>query len=439
LVKFDRIITIKQPDKKMDSNEITIEPSISYLELSNQLKDFSISFIYNTGIFSNSNKQLYIRPGWGVDSYIFAISAAYVTSSGSSQIMLPKNIDKTLVQYMEREKIISKNDAVYVNNAQDIYSSTQNKLYSIDDFGAEFDKISINSSKTYIGCNAKDSFAALTKSTPIRQVFNIEDSDGNILFDSLYSKETSIYFKLCNTETGNGIQKIKGKNKSDTYAILINTLNEYRKISKRHNLSKNVVLEKEIRGNNYCFCVFINATNTVSIVSIARQLVADDGVTYAGTELLDLTQENIDPINRYIKEYVTNVKCKYPDAFGYLASDYIMNANGSAFLYDPALRPTGFLPGALMKIYLEEKRNGEKLYIRNIIPLDFNQKNFPYSSVVKILKKNSELLNIINYGYGVLPWGYNKTTGKGYFIVITPNKESYSRYIYHIKALISGN
>jgi hypothetical protein len=181
---------------------------------------------------------------------------------------------------------------------------------------------------------------------------------------------------------------------------------------------ESIIVQPEIKGRNFRFQIFLNPKNleSVPVVSLTEQIVADDGIQYTGSRPIAVTPENLAVIGDAIVEFANNIRLRYPDAVGFASCDFFRTEDHKTILFDPALRPTGNTASFMLRLDLQER--GVPSIVADYKRIKLNAPNLPFSEVERVLGTLIDAQAVLKSGVGVLPWGYNQYQGEGTFMIL---------------------
>lgn len=418
--------------------EPLVQPTFSGIRQA--LAEHDISFNWNSTKYDesrrgkrNSYDEVY---GPGAELQM-PISAAYVSCPGKNTVFLPHEIDRTIVSYMQDIGFLGK-DVVFIKTLQEMrdqLAARGRKVYSIDDLPPSFDPQCVNSSRDMMIVNSKEYVKDLSSYAPHEIALDM----GNVGQESLDQVKTllatgRLYVKTCNTEAaGKGVFRVSDFGEFET---LLANLNQAR--LQHPHLSEKLVVQPEIKGINKSFQVFMDPArpDQIPVIALTDQLIATDGVTYAGSVNHAVSAERLEKIGPAIVDMLNRVQAVCPGSMGFLMCDYFEQPDGKVVLFDPGLRPTGNTPGAMVRLWLEET-TGKSLKVTNGVQFDFGEPGLEYAEVVRRLGRYADPVTMQMEGYGVLPWGHNHIQGKSSFIVITPSEKEFPAFMAELGTLLS--
>jgi hypothetical protein len=343
------------------------------------------------------------------------------SDEGGNVAFFPKTLDPTLLDYARRVGLLGASELVSgVPDLKERARQLDLRLYNIDDLGPDFDDRAAVPSALSTWVNSKERLASLTRFGPPEVV---KDMDEVSLDDykAAASEGGRVFLKTCNTESaGMGVHIASSP---EDFARLLSSIRENQA---RHGLSKQLVIQPELRGKNRSFQVFLDPSSPdeVQVVALTDQLVEADGKTYRSSINHPITRETVEPVGEAILDLVDRIRGRHPEAFGFLMSDYFATARGPV-LYDPGLRPTGNTATALAA-HLARKLTGRHL-TTSLIPLPTGCPGLTFAGFARRAGPLVDPENIRREGRALMPWGWNPIQGFGMLIAVADDEVSLER------------
>ena len=379
------------------------------------LKDFDISFIWRSDKYEAERRGIRTclsqRDGLGADLKM-TYSAAYLGATTGSTVYLPSEGDPTLMDYLQRSGLLPAGFVTSGNFDEMMEKATTRgrKVYSVDDLGAHRDAVSAVSQDAMEFVNKKSNVAVLAGAyAPPEEIVSVGNLSAD-LYERMKPSSGVIYLKTCTGE-GGGIGVIRVTSREDMAATIA-------KLQGTYSADESIIVQPEIKGRNFRFQIFLNPKNleSVPVVSLTEQIVADDGIQYTGSLPIPVTPENLAVIGDAIVEFANNIRLRYPDAVGFASCDFFRTEDHKTILFDPALRPTGNTASFMLRLDLQER--GVPSIVADYKRIKLNAPNLPFSEVERVLGPVIDAQAVLKSGVGVLPWGYNQYQGEGTFMVL---------------------
>jgi hypothetical protein len=338
------------------------------------------------------------------------------SEEGGNVVFLPENIDRTLVDYARRIGLLGPFEMVpSVAAMKERVARTDRRLYNIDDLGEDFDAWSVVPTAVSRWVSSKDALPTLTSFGPtevVKDMYDVTRAD----FEAAREGGGRVFLKTCNTESaGLGVYIAATAEEFDAHLAAI------RDRQQRFDLSRRLVVQREIIGKNRSFQVLLDpsARDTVQVVALTDQLVEADGKTYRSSINHPITAETVEPVGAAILDLVDRVWARHPEAFGFLMSDYFATASGPV-VYDPGLRPTGNTATA-MAAHLGRKLTG-RVVTSSLLPLPTGVAGLAFADFARRAGGLCEPESIAERGRALLPWGWNPIQGFGMIIAVAEDQ-----------------
>lgn len=334
-------------------------------------------------------------------------------------VLLPGAIDRTIIAYAQEIGLLGAHEFVNdLNDMRQISERTGRKLYSIDDLGEALDPCAVVRSAVWRWVNAKDELPSLSGFGPPEAVKDMYEASLDD-FRAAKRGEGRVFLKTCNTESaGAGVFIVRTEGEFEQQLAVL------REKQRQFGLSRRLVIQPEIVGQNRSFQVFLDPKNKgqIQVVALTDQLVEADGKTYKASVNHPISAANVEPIGHAIIDMARRIWERAPDAFGFLMCDYFQTAEGPV-LYDPGLRPTGNTATA-MAAHLARKLTGRDAFTSLI----FATTGVRGLSFAQFRERAGELVEpaaIRRTGRGLLPWGWNHVLGCGTLIGVAPHEAAF--------------
>lgn len=404
-------------------------------EMRDSLKSFDLSLMWNAA--GKDDPRSSFRPSFDElfgegSANIMPASAVYLSVPGKNTVYLPSTIDKTLIDYFQRNALLG--DYRLVDGVLGLIETAEvsdRKVYAIDDYGQQGEGVTVNTSEAMRIANSKEFVSELSSysSPEIKTTFDEVTVDD---FNKLISKSDTVFVKTCNTEcSGRGVYLVK------TAAEFEALINQLKATANKNDLSQTVILQPKLTGEEKCFEIFINETGDTSLLSISKQRIAADGKTYAGSTSCEVTPEYLSKIEPVILDFVNNLKNKCPGVYGVAMCDYFEDARkeNPFTVIDPGLRPTGNTAAAMVDLMFKDK--GQQVHVKNAVPFKMSRPT-DFAEVEKKLGKLCVLDEAFKTGFGVLPWGYNNKNGVGMLMLVAPDSSKIDALEARVNELLDG-
>jgi hypothetical protein len=352
------------------------------------------------------------------------ISTGPGTEATGNTCLFPGGIDRTLIDYALRLGTLG--DHRFVDSLDDIratVAATGRKLYSIDDLGPEYDDISVISSELSVFTNTKDTLSQLTGYGPVeilRDMYEVTTEDYRTVARPGYR----MYLKTCNTETaGQGVEICEDE------SGFWDRVRSFREAQARFGLSRKLVIQREIKGRNRSFNIFLDPRrrDEVPVIALTNQLIEADGKTYRGSENFEPSAERLVRVGPVILDMVDRLWARFPEAFGFLMCDFFETPEGDVVVFDPGLRPSGNTATAMVFL-LTRLLCGRSLFVGSF-PIDTGKPGLEYAEVVRRLGRLADLESIPRDHRCVLPWGWNRILGKGNLIGVADDQAGFRELV----------
>lgn len=338
------------------------------------------------------------------------------TEEGGNVVLLPEAIDHTLIDYARGAGLLGAFEIVpSVAALKERVSRGDRRLYNIDDLGEDFDPWSVVPSAVSRWVSSKDALRSLTSFGPgeiVKDMYEVSRDD----FAAAREGGGRVFLKTCNTESaGLGVYIAATEDEFDAH------LSAIRDRQRRFDLSRRLVVQREIIGKNRSFQVLLDPSDRdhVQVVALTDQLVEADGKTYRSSINHAITTENVEPVGAAILDLVDRVWARYPDAFGFLMSDYFATERGPV-VYDPGLRPTGNTATA-MAAHLGRKLTGRPV-TSSLLPLPTGKAGLTFADFARRAGGLCDPESITRRGQALLPWGWNPIQGFGMIIAVAEDQ-----------------
>ena len=388
---------------------------VTSADIRDALKDFDLSFIWRSDKYEPERRGIRTcmsqRDGLGSDLKM-TYSAAYLGATTGSTVYLPSEGDPTLMDYLQRSGLLPGGYVTSGNFDEMMEKATARgkKVYSVDDLGAHRDAISAVSQEAMEFVNKKSNVAILAGSyAPPEAIISVGDLSVES-YERMKPSSGVVYLKTCTGE-GGGIGVIR----VTSAAAMVATVE---RLKASYPADESIIVQPEIKGRNFRFQIFLNPKNleSVPVVSLTEQIVADDGIQYTGSRPIAVTPENLAVIGDAIVEFANNIRLRYPDAVGFASCDFFRTEDHKTILFDPALRPTGNTASFMLRLDLQER--GVPSIVADYKRIKLNAPNLPFSEVERVLGTLIDAQAVLKSGVGVLPWGYNQYQGEGTFMIL---------------------
>jgi len=392
------------------------------------LSDFDINLMFNQSSDADNPRSAFRRDyasllGVGMN-LIMPTAGAYMCYPGRNRVYLPAEVDRTLVEYLQRVGFLG--EVVFHTGMEDIVAKAQasgRRVYSIDDLGDGVDDLTANTQANMVFGNSKETVFELSAyaATEVRKdMFEVTVDD----FHAAHEPGRTVYLKTCNTENaGEGVFPVASVEEFDK------ELADIRSHTRENDLNPILVIQPEIVGDNKSFQVFLlpDSPGEVPLVALTDQLIGPDGKKYAGSINHTVTPARAEAVGAAVLDLVDRMGTCCPGSMGFVMCDYFEQADGRIVTYDPGLRPSSNTAAAMVKLWVEEA-TGSYASVANSPWFDFGEPGIPYAEVVARLGDYAEPDRIVERKLGVLPRGHNHIQGKSRFIVITPTAEEYAPF-----------
>ncbi len=356
--------------------------------------------------------------GPGAGNIMSFVGAWLSTGGDGNTVLFPEGVDPTLIEYARRIGLLGAFEMVpSVAAIRDLVAGSGRRIYNIDDFGPDFDDLSMVSSALSRWANAKDDLASLTSFGPpetIKDMYEVGVAD----YESARRGDGRVFIKTCNTENA-GLGVFIARSAAEFEAHLAGI----RERQRQFGLSRRLVVQPEIKGENKSFQVLLDPRDrkNVQVVALTDQLVQADGKTYLSSVNHAVTAENVAPVGAAILDLVDHVWARSPEAFGFLMADYFATPTGPV-IYDPGLRPTGNTATA-MAAHLAYKLTG-KHFTSSLVPLATNRAGLTFEGFCRRAGALTEPENLATAGRALMPWGWNAIQGFGMIIAVAEDQKA---------------
>lgn len=384
-------------------------------DIRDALKDFDISFIWRSDKYELERRGIRTclsqRDGLGSDLKM-TYSAAYLAVTTGSTVYLPSEGDPTLMDYLQRSGLLPGGFVTSGNFDEMMKKATARgkKVYSVDDLGEHRDAISAVSQEAMEFVNKKSNVAILAGPyAPPEEIISVESLSRDI-YDRMKPSSGILYLKTCTGE-GAGIGVIRVTSAQEMDATIA-------KLQATRPSDESIIVQPEIKGKNFRFQIFLNPNklDSVPVVSLTEQIVADDGIQYTGSRPIPITSANLAIIGDAIVEFAQNIRSRFPNAVGFASCDFFRTESGKTVLFDPALRPTGNTASFMIRLNLAER--GVAAIVTDYKRIKLNAPGLPFSELERVLGPLVDAQAVLKSGVGVLPWGYNQYQGEGTFMIV---------------------
>ncbi len=352
--------------------------------------------------------------------------AAWLSSGpqprGASNVVLfPDVMDATLVDYARDVGILGEH--AWVKGVRGMMEHVERdprrrKLYNIDDLDPAFDSHAVVSAALSRWVNSKEDLASLTRFCPREIVTDMYEATADHYREIAGERGGRVFLKTCNTENaGRGVYIANDRAEMEAQLTLI------RETQRAHGLSRRLVLQPEIVGTNKSFQVLLDPRDggRVQVIALSDQIVEPDGKTYRSSINHPITKDTVAPVGEAILDMVDRIWARFPDAFGFLMSDYFQTASGPV-IYDPGIRPTGNTATA-MAAHLARSLTG-RFFATSLVPLPTNNPGLPWTGFVKKQPGLFSPESLVKEGRAVMPWGWNRIQGFGMLVAIAETEEA---------------
>ncbi len=389
-------------------------------DIRNALEGFDLSFIWRSDKYEPDRKGvrtcLSARDGLGADLKM-TYSVAYLAKATGSVAYLPSEGDPTLIDYLSRMGLLPSGFVTVggFNEMQALAETRGRKIYSVDDLGSERDPISAVSQEAMEFVNNKSNVARLAGSyAPPERITTLRDLSVE-LYQELKPSSGIVYIKTCTGEGGGmGVLRI------ESAEHMSQTIKEMRS---QYSPDEELIVQPEIKGRNFRFQIFLDPhrPDTIPVVSLTEQVVADDGIRYTGSRPIPVNEQNLAVIGDAIVEFAHNIRTLFPSAVGFASCDFFRTVDHQTILFDPALRPTGNTAAFMIRLDFEER--GINAVVSDYQRIKLNAPNMPFSEVEQALGHLMDARRFYKEGVGIIPWGYNQYQGEGTFMVAGNDEE----------------
>lgn len=352
------------------------------------------------------------------------LAASWMSSSPTTAVdapgnivVFPRDVDKTFIAFMQKLGVLGAHTFANFHELPDVARREGKKIYSVDDLPEEWDEFVANRSATHRLVNAKQYLRPLSAWAA---EYELADLDTTTAADfERIGGGKRVYVKLCNTEnTGDGVRPV---DTAEQYLALVTGLKTQ---ADAYGLSRQIVLQPSITGRNNSFqFVMRPGESRLGLIALSNQRVADDGVTYAGSENLPLTPAALNPeITAMMTDMAARIRAIDPEAFGCVMCDYFTLEDCRLVTFDPGLRPTGNTATSLARMFTEEQlQSGPLVSEFFFVPVQPAERDF--DTFQKPMESITGVNSVAAQGYGVLPWGYNQYMGRGPLIAVAVTRE----------------
>ena len=343
------------------------------------------------------------------------LAASWLSSgprSGGNTVAFPTGVDRTFVEAMIRAGILGKHAYMEFRNLPDVAAALNAKIYSVDDLPEAWDPHAANRSELHRLVNTKKYLRPLSAWAADYELVDLDAACAED-FERIGGGKR-VYVKLNNTEnTGDGVRPV------DTAEQYMATVREIKAQADAHGLDRQIAVQPQIQGRNHSFqFVMRPGDQRLGLIALSNQRVADDGVTYAGSENLPLTPEAVTPeLAAVMTDMAARIRAIDPEAFGCVMCDYFTTPDGRILTFDPGLRPTGNTATALARMRAEEEL-GMKPLVSEFFFVPTTPTERSYDAFSAPLGKRIQMDNIVQSGWAIQPWGYNQHMGRGPLIAI---------------------
>lgn len=388
---------------------------VTRADIRDALKDFDLSFIWRSDKYEPERRGIRTclsqRDGLGADLKM-TYSAAYLGATTGSTVYLPSEGDPTLMDYLQRSGLLPAGFVTSGNFDEMVEKATKRgkKVYSVDDLGPHRDSISAVSQEAMEFVNKKSNVAILAGPyAPPEEIVSVANLTADI-YERMKPSSGVIYLKTCTGE-GGGIGVIRVTSAEEMTTTVA-------KLQATYPAEESIIVQPEIRGKNFRFQIFLNPHkhDSVPVVSLTEQIVADDGIQYTGSRPISVTPANLAVVGDAIVEFAQNIRCRFPDAVGFASCDFFRTEDGKTILFDPALRPTGNTASFMIRLDLQER--GVPSIVADYKRIKLKVPNLPFSEIERALGTVMDAQAVLKSGVGVLPWGYNQYQGEGTFMIL---------------------
>lgn len=337
-------------------------------------------------------------------------------------VLLPASIDRTAVDYMQRNGLLGR--VAYVEDLaalkRHVIGSTQ-RLYSIDDLGADFDPYVVVGSQLSRWVNQKDDLTSLSAYAPFELVLDMYETTVEDFHVVRGNGQNRVFVKTNNTDSaGAGVHICHDE------AEFEQTLLKLRDAQMEFGLNRRICVQQELRGRNCSFQVFLDPDDrdTIQIVALTDQLVENDGKTFKASVNHPINASTVTPVGPVILDMVDRIRARHPEAFGFLTCDYFEQPDGRIAIYDPGLRLTGHTATA-MAAHFARKLGHADAWVAQF-DLRSGVENLSFAQFVERTRKLTDPRELARTGVGVLPWGWNDRLGFGVLIGVAPDEGTWN-------------
>lgn len=348
------------------------------------------------------------------------VAAWLSTGAGSERhpdanvVLFPRGMDPTLVPWAREVGLLGPFewvDSVPAMKAR--VRASERKLYDIDDLGEDFDDRSMITTAASRWLNSKERLDTITSFGPREVVVDMYEA-GLAHFETARGEDPGarVFLKTCNTENaGTGVFIARSPEEFEAHLAAI------RAKQARFGLSRRLVVQSELRGENKSFQVLLDPRDrgSIQVVAVTDQLVEADGKTYRSSINHPISRETVEPVGAAILDMVDHVWAREPSAFGFLMSDYFQTARGPV-VYDPGIRPTGNTATALAA-HLARKLTGRHFWT-SLVPLPTGRPGLSWDAFARRAGPLADPANLPRTGRALLPWGWNPVQGFGMLIAL---------------------
>lgn len=354
----------------------------------------------------------------------------------SNVIAFPSGVDRTFPEYMESIGILGRRAYIDFEDFPALAEKEQKQIYNVDDLPEAWDQHSAVPAKLSRFVNTKKYVTDLTSFPAPYQLVDMRTTTAED-FKRIGGGQT-VYVKLNNTEnTGKGVRRCQS---AEEYMALIAELRLEADANQEgpYALDYELVLQPSIAGINRSFQCFVTPEepSLVRALTVSKQYVEDDGVTYAGNENPPITLEDLDPqVSLLMRDMVARIKNIDPKVFGFIMCDFFETPDGQRLAFDPGLRPTGNTATVQARMFIEEITR-EPGYHSHFFFVPSDKPDTPFKKYIQPIDSLMGPKAAIREKATVLPWGYNQHKGNGLFIAIARTQQQVTALIEETKGVL---
>lgn len=381
------------------------------------------------------------RKGRG-SSLVMPLSASWMSSGPdvpkdeSNVVAFPKGVDRTFTDYMKSIGVLGRDAYIDFRDFPVLAQQEGMPIYNVDDLPKAWDAYSAVPASLSRYVNTKKYVTDLTSSPAPYEIVDLRTATAAD-FDRIGGGKT-VYVKLNNTEnTGTGVRRCKS---AAEFAELVK---ELRLEAEAHQegdyaLDFDIVVQPSIDGINRSFQCFVTPEEPTHVraLTVSKQFVEDDGVTYNGNENPPIQLEDIDPeVSILMRDMVARIKTIDPQVFGFIMCDFFETPDGRRLAFDPGLRPTGNTATVQARMFIEEV-TGQQGYHSHFFFVPSDKPNTPFKDYTRPIDSLMGPDAAVKEKATVLPWGYNQHKGNGLFIAVARTQQQVSALIEETKGVL---